>query len=398
MTSPFCCFSTMVKVFLTILCLFYPLMGKGERGVGSDFILFGQSAALSHEARYLGQNMRQGILRAFEEINRQGGIYGRKLKLVSLDDAYEPEQAVKNTRRLLDQHKVFALIGGVGTPTSKAILPIVSEELVPYIGPFTGAGVLRTPAHKSPVINLRASYDQEINYMVKELVGGLKLNRIAILYQDDSYGRAGLSGLKKALKPYGKHIVSEGVYLRNTVAVKIALLRLYEARPEAVVIVGAYKPVARFIRWAGEINFNPVFICLSFVGTTPLMQELKNIKTPVLVTQVMPSPFNKSFPLVKAYQKASTKKDFNFISLEGYLAGKFTGEVLKQVGKNLTRSRFLSVIREKKEFVVDGFRLKFSKKDNQGSDRVFLTSLQNGRLVPLKNLKQLYGTQKNTDK
>ena len=117
----------------------------------------------------------------------------------------------------------------------------------------------------------------------------------------------------------------------------------------------------------------------------------------MLVTQVMPSPFNNNIPLVKAYQKASRKKDFNFISLEGYLTGKFTAEVLKQVGKNLTRRRFLNVIREKEEFVVDGFKLKFSKQDNQGSDRVFLTSLQNGRLVPLKNLKQLYGTKKQTD-
>ena len=384
-----CYFNTMVKkLFIGLwFVMVVPLPGSGrEPGVGSDFILFGQSAALSHEARYLGTNMRAGVLAAFREINQQGGLYGRKLKLVSLDDAYEPELAVQNTRLLIEKHNVFSLIGGVGTPTSKAVLPIISKKMVPYIGPFTGAEVLRITS--GPVINLRSSYYQEINYMVDQLINSMSVKKISILYQDDSYGRAGLNGLKQALQKKNKSISSEGVYLRNTTAVKIALLRIRRTRPEAVIIVGAYRPVARFIQLAEELNFRPLFICLSFVGTNALRESLKNVKTPVAITQVMPPPFDSSHPLVARYQKAMGK-DFNFISLEGYLVGRFAGYVLRQIGSNPTRVKFLNFIKTKKNFMVDGFPLSFGTKDNQGSDQVFLTVIKEGRLLSINHLKEM---------
>ena len=211
-------FKSMLKNLILIL-FFSPLKGYSSFGVTQNSILFGQSSALSGNAQYLGTNMKKGILSAFNEVNQTGGIHGRQLKLISLDDAYEPEKAIENTRRLIHKHKVFALIGGVGTPTSRAVLPILSEESIPYIGPFTGAEFLRDKKLKN-VINIRASYQQEIQYIAQQLTDKLNIQDISILYQDDSYGRAGLQGLEIALKKKNMSIASQGVYLRNTTAVK----------------------------------------------------------------------------------------------------------------------------------------------------------------------------------
>ena len=369
---------------LVLILFFFPLKGYSSFGVTQNSILFGQSSALSGNAQYLGTNMKKGVLSAFNEVNQAGGVHGRQLKLVSLDDAYEPEKAIENTRRLIHKHKVFALIGGVGTPTSRAVLPILSEESIPYIGPFTGAEFLRDKKLKN-VINIRASYQQEIQYIAQQLTEKLNIQRISILYQDDSYGRAGLQGLEIALKKKNMSIASQGVYLRNTTAVKTALLEIMVQNPNAVVIVGAYLPTARFIELADSLNFKPLFIGLSFVGTTALSLELKNSSTAVAVTQVVPFPH-----LSKAHQK----KDFNFVSLEGYLAGRLTIEVLRKIGKNPTRTQFLKTIQKMKNFSIDGFPLQYGKDDNQGSDQVFLTAVQKGKTFFLKNFKEFSALKK----
>ena len=383
MTSPL--FFLNIKIKFFILFLIGSL--SHAEGVSEHSIVFGQSAALTGVAKHLGTNMRAGITAAFNEANKEGGIYGRKLKLLSLDDSYEPELAIKNTRTLIDKHKVFALIGAVGTPTSKAVLPIVSEANLPYIGPFTGAEFLRDPSQKN-VINIRASYYQEIYSIVERLLNDLKIKKISILYQDDSYGRAGLKGLEIALKKKNMKIASRGGYLRNTTAVKTALLDIMTGQPEAVLVVGAYRPTAAFIKLAETVSFKPLFLSISFVGTDALYKELKDHSAPVVITQVVPFPFYNKTPLIAEYQKA-IKENVNFVSLEGYLVGKFTVMALKKTGQHLTRSKFLKTIKQTKKFSVDRFLLEYGPKDNQGSDKVFLTSIFKGRLFPIANLKDI---------
>ena len=206
-------------------------------GVSDERILFGQSAAFEGPASALGLEMRRGILAAFAEANAAGGVQGRQLELVSYDDGYEPERAVANTLRLLQEDRVFALIGPVGTPTSAAAAPLAVAAGVPLIGPFTGAEFLRDP-ELATVVNLRASYFQETARIVEWLVGEQDLSRIAVLYQDDSYGRAGLAGIRAALGERGMTPASLGAYTRNTTAVKRALLAISAGEPEAVVIIG----------------------------------------------------------------------------------------------------------------------------------------------------------------
>ena len=352
-----------------------PAAPASAPGVSADRVRFGQSAALSGPASELGENMRRGIAAAFQEANAQGGVHGRQLDLVSLDDAYEPEAAITNTKRLIDEYEVFALIGAVGTPTSRSAVPVAVDANTPYLAPFTGAAFLRGDDLHDVVINLRASYNQETEEMVARLTDDLGITRIALLYQDDSYGRAGYNGVQAALERRGMSLAAVGVYPRNTTAVKTAMLDLREGQPEAVIMVGAYEPVAALVAWSRHLGFIPVFMTISFVGSNALAQELGPEGAGVFVTQVVPFPTDTSLPVVQAYHRALAAYDPDavpgFVSFEGYLAGRLTILGLERCGPDLSRDCFLSSLRGADE--IDGFKLHYGAADNQGSDAVFLT-------------------------
>ena len=363
----------------SLMALTSVVPGWAEDGVTSDTILFGQATVLEGPASALGQGMRTGIRAAFEEANKKGGVHGRKLELVSVDDGYEPDKSIAATKRLIEQDKVFALIGAVGTPTSAAAQPIATAAKVPFIGAFTGAMFLRNTKLEN-VINIRASYDAETEAWVKHLTEDLKIKKIAILYQDDAFGRAGLSGFKKAMDKRGMEIVAEGTFERNTVAVKTALLTLKRAEPEAVVMVGPYKPCAEFIKLARKIDFNPVFVNISFVGAGALAKELGPAGDGVVVSQVVPFPWDVSLKVVADYQAAIKAIDPQaqpeFVSLEGYLVGRLAIAALEKVGRDVTRDALLKTIKETGRFDIGGLTMTYGPNDNEGLDTVFMTVIQ----------------------
>lgn len=363
--------------------------GHAEDGVSKDSILFGQVAALNGPAQALGQGMREGILAAFEEANRAGGINGRKLELKSIDDGYEPEKTIEATNKAINDDKVFALVGAVGTPTSKAGQPIATAAKVPFIGPFTGAEFLRNPFNRY-VVNIRASYFQETEAWVEHLTNDLGVTRIAILYQDDAFGLAGLAGVKKAMEKRNLSLVAEGTFKRNTTAIKSALLEIMKGQPQAVVTVGPYKPIAAFIKLARQLKVDATFVAISFVGSDSLAQELGSEGAGVVVSQVVPFPGDKSLPVVASYQSAlaavNEKSKPGFVSLEGYLAGRLIVEAIKRIPGEPTREAFLDVI-EREPFDLGGMKLTFSATQNQGSTRVYFTVLQsNGLFQPVAKL------------
>ena len=365
-----------------------PTEPEGTPGVTAERILFGQSAAFSGPAAELGRGMRLGIQAAFKEANDAGGVHGRRLELVTVDDGYEPEAAITNTRRLIEDEGVFALVGGVGTPTSRSAVPVAEEAGVPYIAPFTGAGFLRDEPH---VINLRASYAQETEEMVERLTRDLGIERIAVVIQNDSFGRAGLAGVRAAFDRRGMEAVAIGVYPRNTTAVKTALVDIEVGRPEAVIIVGAYQPVASLIAWARHIGLDPVFMTLSFVGSNALAEELGPRGAGVYVTQVVPFPSARNSRVATAYRRAlrahTTPAEPGFVSFEGYLAGRLVIEALERCGTTVDRDRFIEVLRSAGSIDLNGFRLAFGEDDNQGSDAVFLTVIdERGRYRPATRL------------
>ena len=360
-----------------------------EDGVSDQKILFGQVAALTGPAQDLGQGMRQGILAAFDEANRKGGIAGRMLELKSLDDGYEPEKTIEATKKLIGEDKVFALIGAVGTPTAKAGQPIATAAHVPFIGPFTGAEFLRNPYNRY-VVNVRASYSQETETLIEHLTKDLGIARIAILYQDDAFGLAGLEGVERAMAKRNMTPVASGSFKRNTTAVKSALLDIMKAQPEAVVTVAPYKPVAAFIKLAHQVKLDARFVAVSFVGSDSLAQELGTKGAGVIASQVVPSPWDKSLPVVASYQAAIAAAGASakpgFVSLEGYLVGRLAVEALRRVSGDPTREKLLDAIASA-PFDLGGVALSYGPAKNQGSDQVFFTILQaDGSFKPVVRL------------
>ena len=375
-TIPLRC-ASVLAVSLFALTPFAP--AAAEDGVAADTVVFGQAAVLEGAAAALGQGMRAGINAAFEEINKKGGVNGRKLKLVSVDDGYEPDRSIAMTKKLIEEDKVFALIGAVGTPTAAAAQPLATAAKVPFIGAFTGAGFLRDSKLEN-VINVRSSYGAETEAWIKHLTEDLKIGKIAILYQDDAFGRTGLDGVKAAMKKRNMELVAEGTFERNTVAVKSALLALKRAEPEAVVMVCPYKPCAEFIKLARKVDFNPVFVNISFVGSGALAKELGPDGNGVVVSQVVPNPWDASLAVVADYQAAikaaDAKAEPDFVSLEGYLVGRLTIAALEKAGAEPTRDGLLKAIKDTAKFDIGGLTMTFGPEKNEGLDKVFMTVIQ----------------------
>ncbi|MBR1188642.1 ABC transporter substrate-binding protein [Bradyrhizobium sp. AUGA SZCCT0169] len=352
---------------------------SAENGVSADKIVFGQAAALDGPASALGQGMKIGLEAAFAEINKAGGVKGRKLELKSVDDGYEPTRSIEAAKKLLEEDKVFALVGAVGTPTSAATQPIATAAGAPFIGAFTGAEFLREP-HKPLVMNIRASYFQETEAMVERVTKDLGATRIAIMYQDDAFGQAGLAGVKKALEKRQMQLAGEGTFERNTVAVKAALLAIKKVEPQAVIMISPYKPAAEFIKLAKQIKLDATFVNISFVGSDALAKELGAAGTGVVITQVVPFPKDAAIPVVGRYH-ASLKASApdaqpGFVSLEGYLVGRAIAAALEKVDGDLTRQAMIDAVQKAGSLDLGGFKLSYSPTSNRGSNEVFLTVIQ----------------------
>ncbi|MBV8029896.1 MAG: ABC transporter substrate-binding protein, partial [Betaproteobacteria bacterium] len=241
---------------------------RAENGVTTDRIVLGQSVALSGPAAQLGIQMRNGLKAYFDFVNERGGVNGRRIELVTLDDGYEPGRTVPNTKKLINEDRVFALIGYVGTPTSVPVVPIISEAKVPFIGPFTGAEALRQPFNRY-IFHVRASYYDETDKIVEQVIstGGKK---VAVFYQDDAYGQAGLKGTELAMTKRGFKIHSLGTVERNTVKVENAVKTINASQPDAVVMISAYTSCAEFIRQMRKAGSAAQFYNVSFVGSKAL--------------------------------------------------------------------------------------------------------------------------------
>lgn len=342
-------------------------------------IILGQSTALSGPARNLGLELRAGYLAAFARINEQGGIAGREIRLLTKDDGYEPDRAIKNTNELIEDDQVFMLVGEVGTPTAEVVVPIVEERRIPFFAPLSGAEFLRLPSRKY-VINVRASYFQEMERLAAYLVDERKLKRIACFYQNDSYGYSGLMGIKKALARRGMMLVSEGSYERNTVAVMGGIRDIYEEEPEAVILVGAYAACAEFIKLSKtKYGDGVIYGNISFVGTKSLKAALGGYGENVIVTQVVPDPQDRSIPLIVEYGESMRKYQYDapisFTTLEGYIGGRLFAEIASQVKGDLTREKFIRTMEEIGRFDLGGIVLEFGQGDHQGMDSVYLTTI-----------------------
>ncbi|HET9754135.1 MAG TPA: ABC transporter substrate-binding protein, partial [Myxococcales bacterium] len=326
------------------------------RGVTDTEITFGISAPFSGPAKELGRGMKTGIDIAFAAVNEAGGVNGRKLKLVALDDGYEPERTKAAMKELAETRKVFGFLGNVGTPTAEVAVPYALEKKMLFFGPFTGAGLLRREPPDRYVFNYRASYAEETAAMVKYLVSvrRIPIDDIAVFAQQDGYGDAGFNGVARMLRKYNRDpqkALRVG-YQRNTSDVAQAVEQvLAHKRIRAVVMVPTYKAAARFIDKVKAERPDMIFGSVSFVGSQALADELMSMSPKdadgVMVTQVVPLPQSNSTAVLR-YQELLPRYSLgekpDFVSLEGYLAANLLIEGLRKAGRDFTTETLIDAL------------------------------------------------------
>jgi branched-chain amino acid transport system substrate-binding protein len=351
-------------------------------------IKIGMSSAQTGRVGLLGIETRQGCEAYFTRVNRGGGVAGRRLVLVDYDDHYEPVETVSNTEHLIDEDKVFALLDFLGTPTCRAILPMLNEANIVLVGPISGASIFRQPMQRL-IFNTRASYGEEAETLVGHLVADIGCKKIALFRQDDSFGDAGRVAVVEALRRRGLMLVSEGVYVRNSVNAPEALYHIAKAKPDAVILFGTYKPCANLVRGAKQLGMkNTVFCNVSCVGTEPLIKYMAEDGNGVIISQVVPSPYDDSLPLVHDYQadmRFIGSTDFSYMGLEGYLNSVVLVDALRRAGRDLTEDALTGSL-EHLSIKFGIFGIHFSPETRQGTHQVFLTKVDHGRAIPIEKL------------
>lgn len=365
----------------------------GIPGVTSDKILIGSCSALEGPASFLGMQTQLGALAYFHVVNDAGGVHGRTIELKSADDGYDPEKAPACFNRLAKD--VFAMGFFVGTPTAAKYVPMADNDKIPVVGLFTGAQMLYEPM-KRYIINVRASYFDETREQIDGLWVARGVRKIAVLYQDDAFGKAVLDGVQHALAKHDAKPVALGTFPRNTLDVAQGMKAVHEAKPEAVILVGPYAPGAAILKAAHAQGWNPLFLTVSFVGTEGLVRAAEKDADGIIITQVVPPYDRTDLPTIKLYRSALEKymssSPPSFVSLEGFVNAMVLVEGLKRAGRDLTREKLIKGIESIHNMDVGlgpKFLLDYGPEDHKGFNSVYATILRNGRAVVITDWKNL---------
>jgi len=354
---------------------------EADQAEGS--LTIGMSAPLSGPNGAYGVEMQQVIQAYFEQINKSGGVNGHKLNLVTLDDGYETERTVANTKALLKDKGAFALLSYYGSsPTTEAMNTVFGPAKVPLVGTISGAATLREPISANPngryMFNVRASYADEAEVIVNHLVS-LGLKSFAVFYQNDGFGKSGLDGISAALKKHNLAPVAVGTVERNSLDVSKAVEAIAKTTPQTVIMVTLYKPTAAFVRAMKKVNQNPMFMTLSPVGTEQLLKELGPEARGIGISQVVPYPWNDGIPIVREYQKLVGKAEsYSYYGLEGYLMARTLVEGIKRTGKDLSREKLVTSLEGLSNADLGGYRINYSPSTRLGSRFVELTVIGPG--------------------
>ena len=354
-----------------------------EPGVHANEIVIGQSLGLTGPLGELGQDIASGARAYFEALNERGGIHGRRVRLITLDDGYKAEQTLRNVQQLLEEDQVFALFNIMGTPNSVAVLPLVGKTGVPFFSPFTGAEPTRNPPLPT-VFNIRASYKDEAEKLVQHL-DTVGIKRVSVVYQSNSFGKDGLAGVEAAMARRGMKVHSAASIQTDATDAAAAAATLHRSLPESVILITAGKPTFEFIKAYNKLRRGMTFYTLSVMGAQASIRAFGPDGVGVVVASVVPFPWNPAHPLAKEYHAAMNRigqREYSFVSFESYINAKVLGEAMRRAGKDLTRARLVAAAEGMKTVSFGGFDVGFGPDARQGSKFVELTIIgANGRFT-----------------
>jgi ABC-type branched-subunit amino acid transport system substrate-binding protein len=366
-----------------LLALSHPTLSLAENGVTDDEILLGQSTALTGPLAELGQDSSIAAKAYFDYVNANGGVNGRKVRLITLDDGYSTDKGVANAKRLIEKDKVFALFNMISTPTNIALLPIITQAKIPNIAPYTGADALRKPFNRL-IFHVRASYNDEIAKIVEHMeIRGI--TAVGVLYQNNAFGKAGFDGARQALAKHKVQLVDVATIENDASDADKAAATIHKGKPKAVIMITAGKPSVEFIKAYNKIENGMQYFMISVMGSGSAVRALEGNGTGAVVSQVGPFPFSATTPIVNEYQKIMTKmgvKHYSFASMEGFVDAKVTVEGLRRAGAHLTREKFIAALETMQNLDMDGYWINFNKTSHEGSDFVDLTVIRkNGEFM-----------------
>jgi ABC-type branched-subunit amino acid transport system substrate-binding protein len=374
-------------ILVCLLAAAFPAQAQTAPGVTDNEILIGSCSALEGPSSFLGTETVTGAKAYFDMVNEADGVDGRKLKLISYDDSYDPAKTETCFNRLMEQ-KVFALGFFVGTPTAVKYVPMAESNKIPLVGLFTGAQTLYVPV-RHWVVNVRASYFDETREQIDGLWGKLGYKKIGVIYPEDAFGAAVLDGVKTALKAHGAEPIAVASYQRQTAQVGGAIDKVKAANPQAVVVVGPANTVAPILKQSRAKGWKPLFLTVSFVGTDDLIKEAGDDADGVVITQVVPPYYLTDLKTVALYRRTLAKHfpsaQPNFVSLEGFVDAMVLVEGLKHMGKDPTREglvRGIESIHDHDLGLGPQLKLNYSSKEHKGFDHVIPTVVRGGRAVP----------------
>jgi len=378
----------MKKILLLILSLFtVSYFFIQEQTFSNDTIFIGGSLPKTSILKEYGNAVENGANAYFSYANKMNMIPHKKIQFITYDDKYEPKITLENTKKLLENKELFILYGFVGTPTVKNILPLIYKENIPFIAPFSGATFLRNNSNEN-IVNFRSSYKNEIKAHIKYLYEKKGFTKIAVFYQNDEYGEDGYISLVNILKTYDLSLVAEGNYKRNTLSIRHAFNSIKEAKPEAIIMIGANKANTLFIKKAQQNkDFNDTIFCnISFGDASEMIKDLGDDNKNILFSQIVPNYQDKSLPIIQEYHTLSKQYDphfeASFISLEAFLSAKLLVTALKNIKGDITRKKFLKQLGSLPKETLDGITI--ATKNENFLYEVYLFTYENQHFIEVR--------------
>lgn len=372
-----------MRMFST-LGVFFSTMAVAGAAAAADpavtgTILLGQVAPFSGPSVKLAEEYNLGARTYFQALNERGGVNGHRVELRTRDDRYDPAETARQAKALIEQDDVFALFGTVGTGTTLAAVPVATAAGVPLFAPSTGAEALRTPLNRQ-IFHVRAGYNQEADYIVEQLsTSGLR--SVAVLHQDDAFGKAALESVTRALTQRGVKNVGMAAVERDATEVSDVARKLAAGHPQAVILIASYTSSAALIKTMKKQGYAGQFVATSYVGGKSLADELGGEGSGVWISEVVPFPWGEGTALQREYNQALQRAGVphrSFGSMEGFLAAKVFTEGLRRAGKEPNRARLIAALESMQGWDAGGYRISYSPTDHAGTHRVEMTMIGPG--------------------